>query len=365
MGIGRFVYTPILPSMMSELGLTVGQAGLIASANFLGYLVGAVAAAGAWATGRERVVMIAALAASAALTAVMALGGSVAFFAVVRFLAGFASAFAMIFTTAIVFGYLAVSRREDLQALQFAGVGVGIAVSAVMTALLHAAGQPWTAPWLWSGALSVAALGAVVVLVDRGPPGIGRASIEPPLPKSPQLNAIVLAYGLFGFGYIVTATFLVAIVRQNGDGPLLESIVWLITGIAVIPSVYLWWRVGKRYGLPMAFALGCLVEAVGVVVSVTLGGTYGPAIGGLLLGATFIAVTAIGLQIGRLAVPQSPRRILSFMTAVFGVGQIAGPIVAGLLAEASDGYLLPSLAAALALVIAALLVARAAEPKSP
>ena len=66
MGIGRFVYTPILPSMMSELGLTVGQAGLIASANFLGYLVGAVAAAGAWATGRERVVMIAALAASAA-----------------------------------------------------------------------------------------------------------------------------------------------------------------------------------------------------------------------------------------------------------------------------------------------------------
>jgi predicted MFS family arabinose efflux permease len=112
--------------------------------------------------------------------------------------------------------------------------------------------------------------------------------------------------------------------------------------------------------LPRTFALSCVVEAVGVVASVLLGGTIGPLLGGLLLGATFIAITAIGLQLGRLAVPRSPRRILSFMTVSFSIGQIAGPALAGLLAQAAGGYLLPSLAAALALVIAAILVARIA-----
>lgn len=359
MGIGRFVYTPILPSMMSELGISAGQAGYIASANYLGYLLGAVVSAGGWAAGRERAIMLAGLAASTVLAAAMGVTESVAAFIAIRFLAGLASAFVMVFVAAIVFGHLAAAGRNDLQAVHFAGVGLGIAVSSVMTAVLQVNEAGWAAAWLWSGAISALALAAVIAMIDRGPPGNGAKAIEPALPKSRKLVAIIFAYGLFGLGYIVTATFLVAIVRENGETPLFESTVWLVTGLVAIPSVYVWSLLARHIGLAKTFAVGCIVEAAGVVASVAFAGAAGPIVGGALLGGTFVALTALGLQLGRLTVPTAPRRIFALMTASFGLGQIIGPTFAGIAAEATGSYMLPSAGAALALVIAALLVARA------
>src|SRR5690606_23734272 len=104
MGIGRFVYTPLLPVMMDGLDLSAADAGLIASANYLGYLVGAIVAAGGWAEGHERRLMLAGLAASTLLAAAMGLSEDLAAFVLLRLLAGLASAFVMVFCASIVFG---------------------------------------------------------------------------------------------------------------------------------------------------------------------------------------------------------------------------------------------------------------------
>lgn len=364
MGIGRFVYTPILPGMAAELGLTPSDTGLIASANFLGYLIGAVAAAGGWAQGRERTIMLAGLAASTLLAFAMALTDSFAAFLVIRLAAGIASAFVMVFMAAIVFSHLADAGRSDLQALHFAGVGVGIALSALMMALLIGFGAAWPGGWIGAGLISLACLIAVYVMVDRGPASDEPDRREPELPTDPAINRLINGYGLFGLGYVVTATFLVAIVRQGEADRLFEAAVWLVAGLAGIPSVWLWNRVAGRIGLNAAYALACVVEAMGVTASVTLGGHVGPLIAGALLGGTFIAITALGLQAGRLLVPEAPRRIFALMTAAFGVGQIVGPVAAGIAAEYSGGFLLPSLGAAAALMFSALLVL-SASPKSP
>lgn len=355
MGIGRFVYTPILPSMMQELGLSAADAGLIASANYLGYLVGALAAGGGWAEGRERGLMLFALAGSALLAFAMVVWPSLYWFLLVRFLAGVASAFVMIFLTSIVFARLAAAGRDDLQALHFGGVGVGIAVSSVMTGALVVAGASWQAGWLWAGVLSLAALAAVPFMVRRGPPATGPKRVEPPMPRSAALTRIIIAYGLFGAGYIVTATFLVAIVRQGEGGRLFESAVWLVTGLAGAPSVWLWGKAVRRIGLTATFAAGCVVEAVGVAASVALPAPLGPLLGGALLGGTFIAITAFGLQAGRRLAGESPRRALALMTAAFGTGQIIGPILAGYAADWTGSFVAPSLGASAALLICAVI----------
>jgi predicted MFS family arabinose efflux permease len=365
MGIGRFVYTPILPGMMESLGLSAADAGLIASANYLGYLVGALAAAGGWAEGRERLAMLSGLVASAALSAAMAAFSVLAAFLLVRFLAGVASAFAMVFTSTIVFSHLAAAGRPALQALHFGGVGAGIAASAIVTGTVHWMAAGWRASWIVSALLGACAVAVVAAVIDRGPEtAAGAEGREPPLPRDPRLRRLILAYGLFGMGYIVTATFLVAIVRLGEGGRLFESVVWLATGLAGLPSVWFWAPVAARLGLVAMFALACLTEAAGVIASVVLGGHAGPLIGGILLGGTFIAITSAGLQAGRLLAGRSPRRVFALMTASFGLGQIIGPVAAGYAADWSGGFLLPSLGAAGVLLLAAALALTAkAQPR--
>lgn len=364
MGIGRFVYTPILPGMMEELGLSPADAGWIASANYLGYLIGALAAVGGWAHGRERLLMLAGLAATAVLTGLMGLAETMAAFLVIRFLAGLASAFVLVFMSSIVFGHLAAAGRNVLQALHFGGVGLGIAASSALMAILVTAQAGWAAGWFWSAVISAGAFALVALLLGSTATANGADGREPALPKDPSLVKIIVAYGLFGFGYIVTATFLVAIVRQGGGSRVFEAMVWMVTGLAGIPSVWLWQKIAGKIGLYQAYAFGCLVEVVGVTASVAVGGQIGPLLGGFLLGGTFIAITALGLQTGRQLAPQAPRRVLALMTASFGLGQIIGPIVAGLIAQASGDFFLASIVAAAVLLVSGAITWSAA-PKSP
>ncbi|MBL0936404.1 MAG: YbfB/YjiJ family MFS transporter [Rhizobiaceae bacterium] len=353
MGIGRFVYTPILPGMMAALGQTTSEAGFIAASNYAGYLVGALIAGGGWAHGWERALSLASLALSTALCLAMALTDDFAAFLAIRFAAGVASAFVMVFLSSIVFAGLARLERSDLQWMHFGGVGVGIAASASMVALLALGTFGWRANWVGAAALSLAALVAVSLLLPRGGGQGGSAVKEPALDFTPALKRIVWAYGIFGFGYVVTATFLIAIVRENESGSVLEAVVWLVTGLAVIPSAFLWGLAARRWGLRPAFAIGCAVEGAGVMASVALGGMTGPLVGGILLGNTFVAITALGIQIGRNLAGPSPRKVLSVMTAAFGLGQIVGPVVAGIVADWTGGFFWPSVLAALALAVSA------------
>ena len=362
-GIGRFVYTPILPLMVEDLGMTKATAGVVASANFAGYLAGALLAATSLVSGSRRRWLLAGLTASALTTGAMGLVSSTAAFLALRFVGGVASAFGLVFASALVLDGLAAVARPGLSALHFAGVGVGIAISAVLSSGLTALGGGWRSIWLAAGAISAVAVAVVPMLIsDRAgpaPPGTVRARAI-----DRRLAAFVGAYGLFGFGYIITATFLVAIVRDARYDRAFEPVVWLVVGLTAAPSVALWTWISRRIGIGRAFALACVAEAVGVGASVI----HAPAavlLGGALVGGTFMGLTALGLIGARSLAAGDPRSALAIMTAAFGLGQIVGPGFAGFVHDATGSFVLPSLVAVTALLLGACLATISLERHPP
>jgi predicted MFS family arabinose efflux permease len=357
MGIGRFVYTPILPFMTEAIPLTKAEAGLIASANFAGYLIGALLTATPYLRGSRWKWMIGGLVASALTTMLSGAPSGVLALSLVRFAAGVASALVLVYASSVILERLTAAGSVHLSTAHFAGVGIGIALSAATVSLLAEFNVGWRGQWLVTGAIALLAVPAVAFFVPPQPQATGRAASAGALTFTPRLTAIVAAYGLFGFGYVITATFLVAIVRGSPEIRHLEPVIWIAVGLSGVPSVALWSLLAARIGYFWVFTITCLVEALGVALSVLTTSTFGLLFAAACLGGTFMAITAVGLLGARTLSTSDPGRMIAAMTAAFGVGQIVGPFFGGLLSDLTGSFTLPSLLAAAALLVAALLSA--------
>lgn len=358
-GIGRFVYTPILPVMLTALGWSKADAGVVASANFIGYLVGAMLASLPFAAARPRWWLLLALLVSAVSTAAMALPSDIASFVVLRFIGGAASAFVIVCASTLVLEQLAALGRPSLSGIHFAGVGVGILISALAVSALLALRADWKMLWIGAGAFAGLAAGIAALLI---PATRDRATASQPLdlpPSSRGIGAMIVAYGLFGFGYVITATFLIAIVRFSPEVRILEPWIWILFGLAAIPSVSVWSWLAERIGIFYAFALACTLEALGVAASVEWVTIAGVCAAAVLLGGTFMSITALGFTAARSLSMGRAQQTLGRMTASFSLGQMTGPLAAGFLAERFGDFRLASLIAAAALLLAAALAIRA------
>ena len=355
MGIGRFVYTPILPMMVEQLGLSQSQAGLIASSNFLGYLLGAMIAATQLLRGSPRGWLLTALFLSTATTGMMAVFDSYTSFLIVRFMGGLVSSWVLVFASTLIIERLVEAGRGELTAVLFSGVGVGIVLAAVVTALAVSLDADWRGAWLLSAAVALTASLLVAWLVpdrERKPDTAGGKNVS----GRSRLGGLLAAYGLFGFGYVITATFIVQLVRNANYSLEVETWVWVVVGAAVIPSIGLWNRLAAKTSNVSAFAIACLVLAIGVATSVLTESVIGLMVAAVCLGATFMGITALGLVEARQRASENPRRTLALMTAAFGVGQIIGPAVAGYLVDQTGSFILPSMLAVATLIAAAVTV---------
>jgi predicted MFS family arabinose efflux permease len=368
MGLGRFAYTPLLPHMQEATGMSVAMAGYLASANFLGYLIGAlVGATRSIAWSRTTLVRLG-LVVCVATIAAMSLTDDFGAWLVLRLVCGVASAFLMVFVSSIVIELLVLGRQPHLNAVLYAGVGGGIALSALTIEIAGRAGL--ASAYFW-GVLGLVAVPLAIVAwrYVQEPARASLASssaisIDAAGSATRTLRWLVTAYRLYGFGYVVTATFLVLMLRQLPDGRVWENWAWAIVGLAAAFSNGFWGEVATRIGVYRALIAAYLVEALGVTLAALGSGVVAIVIGGALLGGTFVSITALGLPAARALDPHHASRAIASMSAAFALGQMVGPAVAGWIADRAGGLLLPSLAAALALVLGAVIIAAIARGRA-
>ena len=353
MGIGRFAFTPLLPMMLTDGVVNLDAASWLASANYLGYLIGALLCTfqpllwrwlGVTRPLNGPALVRGGLAATAVLTLGMALPLPGAWPAL-RFAAGIASAFVFVFASGWCLAQLARLELPSMGALIYIGPGAGIVLSGLAASFLVA--------WNGSAALGWGVFGILAVMLsafiwpvfasERTRAGTataqaGAARTATAARERPgEVPLLAGAYGLAGFGYIITATFLPVIARQAMPGSPWLDLFWPIFGAGVMTGAALASRIRGAGDQRLRLAACYFVQALGILTGLWSPTPAGFALGSLLLGLPFTAITFFALQEVRRLRPASPSGLTGLITALYGLGQIVGPPLAtALLARTAD-----------------------------
>ena len=352
MGIGRFAFTPILPMMQGEGAIDVVQGGWLASANYVGYFVGAVTATRLpFAAGnalRTGLVLV------GASTLLMAFTEAFAAWLALRFAAGVASAWVLVFASAWALERFHRERAaQSAAATLYAGVGAGIAIAGLACIALLVAHATARTAWAVLGVVAcVASMALWNRFSDAG------AAAPPAGAKTHRGYAwrLVACYGAFGFGYIIPATFIAAMARESFPDPAVYGWSWPIFGAAAAASTFLAARVRQRASERGVWIGGHVVMAAGVAIPVAVESFAGTVVSALLVGGTFMVVTMVGMQEARRVAGANARPLMAAMTSAFAAGQIAGPLAVSFAASHGGRYSHALLFAAATLVLAALVL---------
>jgi predicted MFS family arabinose efflux permease len=352
MGVGRFAFTPLLPLMQAESGLSLTGGSWLAFANYLGYMVGALAAV--WLRVPAYAMVRAGLAGTGAFTAAMGLLEGFGAWWLLRFAGGVASAFVLVYGSAYTFERLALERAERWGGVAFSGVGLGIAASGIACALLAALGAGSQAIWVALGAGSLV-LAALVWRTFRAEPRRAAAGVrDAPAPLrgwDARIWTLVLAYATFGFGYIIPATFLPVMARDMLGAAFANQLFWPLFGLAASASALAIARLGGS-AARRVLAAAYLAQAAGVLAPALWASAASIVLANLLVGGTIVTITMLGLKEARLRAGANAAPLMAAMTAAFGLGQIAGPVFAGYVVEWTGGFA-PALWSAALLLAAA------------
>ncbi len=360
-GIGRFAFTPLLPMMQSDVGLSLKAAGWLASANYVGYFLGALCAARVpriWAL-RGGLLLIAVVTAAMGFTHLFAL------WIVLRLLAGVASAWIVVHVSAWALARLAAMRRTKTNGVVFAGVGVGIAGAGLLCLLLMHLHTGSGRAWEWFG-LAALVLSAAIWTVFRKDETAGGNTPEPGRKRRMHWNRdrlrLALCYGAFGFGYIIPATYLPAMARHYIPNPLVFGWAWPVFGAAAAISTWVVARWLSAANNRRLWAGASLLMAIGVALPVAWPTLTAILVAALFVGGTMMVITMTGLREARLVSGEQATAFMAAITAVFAIGQIIGPLVISAVVHLRYGFDGALIAAATLLALAAVTLWRTATP---
>ena len=323
-GIGRFAFTPLLPMMQDDAGVSLAQGGVLAAANYLGYLVGAM-----WAMRPAPAVLVIRLSTAFVAAATLAMGFThgIALWMVLRFVAGVASAWSLVYVAAWCIARL----KPGSMGVVFAGVGSGVALAGLLCLVLAKAGASSTQGWIVLGVVATM-IAAFVWPVFSGT-AEGARRLDARLAWTPEAVRLVLCYTAYGFAYIIPATFVPAMAKAIVPDPAIFGWAWPLFGATAAGSTILVARWQARLGARRVWMIAAFVLAAGTAAPLIVPGLAGILLAAVLVGGTFVTITMAGLQVAREVAGPAAAPLMAAMTAGFGLGQIAGPLLVAQLGE--------------------------------
>jgi len=354
MGIGRFAFTPILPMMQEDAGVSIAMGGWLASANYVGYLAGALSVIW-WRIGATTGIRVG-LATIGLATLAMGLEHHFALWVVLRALAGVASAWVLIYVSAWCLESLASLGRPGLGSTVYAGVGAGIALAGALCLALMRAGAGSARAWIVLGALAIV-LSLAIWTVVRPRAGSPAAEAERSGARGMVWDReslrLVLCYGAFGFGYIIPATFLPVMAKQAIGDPAVFGWSWPVFGAAAMGSTLGTAILRGFITNRRLWIVSHLVMAFGVALPIVWSGITPIMLAALCVGGTFMVVTMVGMQEARSVAGARATGLMAAMTSTFALGQIAGPISVSLVVGAGGNVSAALVIACIVLVVSA------------
>jgi predicted MFS family arabinose efflux permease len=341
MGVARFAYTPLLPQMQEQAGLGLAEAGWLAAINYVGYLSGAVVASlisdPALRNRLYRVGMVVAV----LTTAMMGITTDPTVWAVSRYLAGLSTATASLLGTGLILNWLIVHDHRGELGIPFAGIGLGIAGSAAAVALMNRWGLDWREQWY-----AFTAIGFVLLVPalrwmpapERGTVTRSGHSMQDAPPSPAFLRLLMAAYFCAGVGYVVSATFIVAIVDRLPGVAGHGTLVFLFIGLGAAPASVISDLVARRMGEVNALILAAVLQIAGILLPVLGNGLLPALLGAALFGATVMGIVSLVLTMAGRCYPTSPARMMGKMTLSYGIAQVIAPAVTGSLATHLGSY---------------------------
>lgn len=358
LGVARFAYTPLLPLMQQQTYLDDAGGGYLAAVNYMGYMAGALLVATLTNLRTKDCLYRIGLVLAVLSTFGMAMTENVYWWACWRFIAGLSSAGSMLLASALIMHWLVAHQHRAELGLHFAGLGLGIALVAALVEVMLLIPFDWRSQWLYLAYLGI--LLAIPAWRWLPKPALtSYTNVVPVTDVPPNQRFIVLmliSYFCAGYGYVVGATFIVAIVERmpglSGSG----NLSFIVLGLAAAPAVLLWDLIARKIGYLPAIIFALLLQLLSILLLIQLESFIAVLTGAALFGASFIGVVCLVLTMAGRLYPGKPAKLMGKMTLAYGLAQVIAPAITGVFAAHTGSYMSGLSAAATLVTCGALLL---------
>ena len=337
-GLGRFAYTPIIPYMQTTLNISSADIGLLASSNYLGYLIGSIIPLVYSFANKQRLTLYLSVFVSIITLGLMGATEEFYIFSLLRFFQGISGAIGLVIATNLIFSQITDTGRIDLRLAHISGFGVGMFLSAIAIWICSMFELQWNYQWF---VIAILCLVLTIPIISSPLEKGSEASIEPSS-HSNRLSlgfvGISVGYFFFGFGYIIFGTFIAALAVNT---PALENIQhasWIVVGVSAMPAIFVWQAISRFTGNHISLALSCFTCSAGILTLYFFDGVGASLFACLAYGIGVIGIVGLVLMEGKIRHAGSIKFAVAFLTTTFSIGQITGPYISGLMIDFFGDY---------------------------